>query len=143
MKKATKTAAKKATKKTAAKKVAVKKVAAKKAAVKATKKVAAKKVAAKKTPAKKAAKKTAKKTTIVASVNVGFGNSLYIRGDAPGLSWSKGVLLECESDAQWNISLSGIKSSFEYKLLINDVTWSEGGNDVAAAGKKNSVEPSF
>ena len=141
MKKATK----KAVKKTAAKKAvkAVKKT-VNTTAEKAVKKTVVKKTAAKKTPTKVAAKKAASsKTTIVADVDVGFGNTLYIRGDGPGLSWSKGVPMDCVGDTAWTLSLSGVTSAFEYKLLINDQIWSVGKNDVAKPGKSSSVVPQF
>lgn len=152
MKKATKTTVKKATKKTAAKK-AVKKVAAKKA----VKKVVAKKAPApsaakaakkpvKKTAAKSPAKKKASlpsKTTIVASVDVGFGNALFLRGDGPGLSWSKGVPLDCKNDSTWEIAMTGLTESFDYKLLINDECWDIGDNSTATIGKVNKISPRF
>jgi len=136
---------KKATKKTAAKKT-VKTVAktVKKAAKKAAKKTAAQKAPAKKTPAKKAAKKsTPSKTTIVANVDVGFGNTLYIRGDGPGLSWSKGVPMDCVGDTGWTLSMSGVSSAFEYKVLINDQYWSAGENGAVKPGKTATTVPLF
>ncbi len=141
MKKATKTAAKKATAKKASAKVA-KKAAPKKAASKV-----AKKAAVKKTPAKKAAKKAAaskgSKTVIEAITDIGFGNLLYIRGDAPGLSWKNGVPMDCKGSNSWSLSLSDVKSSFEFKVLINDIHWAVGGNEIAKPGVTNTTEPSF
>lgn len=167
MKKTTIAAAKKAAKK-AVKKAAVKKVAAKKApakkvaskapakkavapkapakkvvAKKAAKKVVAKKAAPKKAAAKKPAKKATPKTTIVATVDVGFGNSLYLRGAAPGLSWSEGVPMDCNTDSSWSIDIAGVTTAFEFKVLINDEYWSAGYNEVAEPGKKTSVTPVF
>lgn len=160
---AAKKAAKKAVKKAAVKKVAAKKTPAKKAVAKApakkaavkapakkapAKKAAVKKVAAKKAPAKKVAtktvaKKAAPKTTIIANVDVGFGNTLFIRGSAKGLSWSEGVPMDCKADSSWSIDIAGVRSSFEFKVLINDEYWSSGYNDVAEAGVKTTVTPAF
>tara|TARA_B110000467_G_C18285215_1_gene461128 strand:+ start:903 stop:1319 length:417 start_codon:yes stop_codon:yes gene_type:complete len=138
MKKATKTAAKKAVAKPAAKKVA------KKGAPKTVaKKVAVKKTGAKKTPAKKAISSKASKTVVVANFDVGFGNMLYLRGDAPGLSWKKGVPMDCESANSWSITMSGVKDTFEYKVLINDIHWAIGGNNLAKPGVTNSSDSSF
>jgi|TARA_B110000037_G_scaffold65447_1_gene79809 hypothetical protein len=138
MKKATKTAAKKAVAKPAAKKVA------KKGAPKTVaKKVAVKKTVAKKTPAKKAISSKASKTVVVANFDVGFGNMLYLRGDAPGLSWKKGVPMDCESANSWSITMSGVKDTFEYKVLINDIHWAIGGNNLAKPGVTNSSDSSF
>lgn len=153
---AAKKAAKKAVKKAAVKKVAknapAKKVAAKAPAKKAVakapaKKAPAKKVAAKKAApkkaAKKAAKKTAPKTTIVANVDIGFGNTLYLRGSANGLSWSEGIPMDCKSEAGWSIDIAGITTAFEFKVLINDEYWSAGYNDVAEPGVETTVTPVF
>ncbi len=152
MKQATKKAAKKAVAKKVAKKSAVKKAvqkAVEKVAAKkpAAKKAPAKKVAAKKAPAAKKAKKTASsassKTVISANVDVGFGNLLYLRGEGPGLSWTKGVPLDCKNDCTWSITMSGVKGTFAYKVLINDIHWSAGGNETAKPGRTNTTSPSF
>lgn len=144
---------KKATKKTASK--AAKKV-AKKAAKKTVAKKAVKKAVAKKAPAKKMAKKAVKKsaakkagssksskTVVEAIVDVGFGNLLYIRGDAPGLSWETGVPMDCAGAESWSISMSDVNSSFEYKVLINDIHWESGSNNIASAGSTSSTNPTF
>lgn len=135
---------KKATKKTAKKAVAKKAV--KKVAKKAVKKTAAKKVA-RKAPAKKAAKKAAaskrSKTVIEAAINVGFGNALFIRGDAPGLSWTKGIPMDCKGADSWTITMAQVKDAFEYKVLINDIHWAIGGNELAKPNATNSIAPSF
>ena len=146
MKKAAKKAATKvATKKVAATKaepiavpatkVAAKKVVAKKAAVK---KVAAKKAAPKSAPAPKAAT-----TTINAAVDVGFGNTLFLRGEGAGLSWEKGIPMDCNGDNIWSISVSDAKESITFKLLINDSHWCAGENQVAKPGETVSVSPCF
>ena len=147
IKKTTKKAAKKvAAKKTPAKK-AVKKVAAKKAAKKTVKKVAAKKAPAKKAAAKKAtpakSPKKASKTTIIANVDVGFGNSLFIRGEGAGLSWSKGTPLENVSPYEWAFSSTKAKGEVTFKLLINDEIWSEGENLTVPTGGTSVSSPSF
>ena len=135
---------KKATKKTATN--AVKKV-AKKAPKKAVKKAPAKKTAGKKAPAKKVAKKAVankhSKTVVEALIDVGFGNILYIRGDAPGLSWETGVPMDCGGAESWSISMSDVTSSFEYKVLINDIHWESGNNNTAKPGSTTSTSPSF
>ncbi len=145
MKKATKKTATKAPAKKAAKKVA-KKAAKKTAASKVAKKAAAK-AAPKKAPAKKAAKKAAakkaSKTVIEATIDVGFGNALFLRGDAPGLSWTKGIAMECKGSDSWTITMSGVKSAFDYKILINDLHWSAGENERAKPNAVNASTPRF
>ena len=126
-------------------KKAVKKVAAKTA----TKKVVAKKVA-KKAPTKKAAAPKAKisskqvvKTSIIARVDVGFGNQLYIRGAGAGLSWEKGLQLENVSAYEWAFATTKAKSDVVFKFLINDELWAEGDNIIVAKGATSISSPVF
>ena len=129
MKKATKTAAKKEPAKKVAKKTAVKTAAQKKKPAKKT--------------AKKPAASTRSKTVIEAKIDIGFGNLLYIRGDAPGLSWRRGVPMDCKGADSWSVSMSDTNSAFEYKVLINDIHWAVGGNNIAQPGVTSTTEPSF
>jgi hypothetical protein len=147
------------TKKAPAKKVAAKKTAAKKAPTKkatvkkpAAKKAPAKKVPAKKATAKKAAKKPAAKkepakkiklTRIIARVDVGFGNQLYIRGENGGLDWERGIKMENVSAYEWRFTTHYPAKSIEFKFLINDELWSEGENLTVTAGKESISSPTF
>jgi hypothetical protein len=168
---AKKVAAKKApAKKVAAKKAPTKKVAAKKAPAKkvAAKKAPTKKVVAKKAPAKKIAapkkvaltkkaptpkkaatavkKAPAKQTTaqnrIIARVDAGFGNALYVRGEGAGLSWEKGTILENVTPYEWQLSCSK-NGKVIFKFLINDELWAEGENISLQAGNESISSPTF
>lgn len=149
----TKKAVKKATAKKAVKKVAAKKTVATSAPATApapAKKVVAKKVAAKKAPAAKkvAAKKVAPaktvvKTSIIARVDVGFGNSLYVRGEGAGLSWDKGVPLDNVSPYEWVFSSTQAKGDLTFKFLINDEVWAEGEDLTVAKGGTSISSPVF
>lgn len=117
---------------------------------KAVKKVAAKKVVAKKAPAKKAASPKAKisstqvvKTSIIARVDVGFGNQLYVRGAGAGLSWEKGLQLENVSAYEWAFATTKAKSDVVFKFLINDELWAEGDNIIVAKGATSISSPVF
>lgn len=156
---AKKTTTKKAVKKVATKKVAVKKTPAKKAPAKkaATKKASPAKPAtpgtpvapvapvapAKKAPAKKAVTKKVEKTSIIARVDVGFGNSLYVRGQGAGLSWDQGVLLDNVSPYEWTFSSTQAKGDITFKFLINDEVWADGENLTVAAGGTSISSPVF
>lgn len=122
-------------------KTAAKKAPAKKAPTEVAKK-SAKKTAAKKTAKKPAASKLSK-TVIEAKIDIGFGNLLYIRGDAPGLSWKSGVPMDCRGTDSWSVSMSDANSAFEYKVLINDIHWAVGGNEIAQPGVTSTTEPNF
>ncbi len=110
----------------------------------ATKKPAAKKAVAKKTVAKKTTttKKTLK-TSIVAYVDVGFGNMLYIRGEGAGLSWDKGVLVKNISAAEWVFDTTKATGTVTFKFLINDQIWAEGDDLTLKAGSKSVSSPQF
>ena len=138
--------AKKPTTKKAVKKVAVKKTTKKVVA----KKVPAKKVSPKKAPAKKAVAPKAKiptkkalKTSIIARVDVGFGNQLYIRGTGADLSWEKGLPLENVSSYEWAFATTNAKSDVTFKFLINDELWAEGDNVTLAKGATSISSPVF
>lgn len=110
------------------------------------KKVAAKPAAAKpaaKKPAVKAVPSSSATTKIVAQIDVGFGNTLYIRGEGPGLSWEKGIPLDCVADTQWSLSLSEASRPVVFKFLINDLTWSIGEDFVVQPGGSVELTPTF
>jgi hypothetical protein len=83
------------------------------------------------------------RVTIIATVDVGFGNTLYVRGDEPALNWKKGVALGCIADSKWEIVLSAQDKAFEFKFLVNDTTWSTGANYLASPGDTLTLTPSF
>ena len=166
---AKKTTTKKTTKKAVASKAPAKKVAApkktaptKKAPAKkvSTKKAPAKKAPAKKAPAKKApatkaaapkkvapvkkapAKQTTAQNRIIARVDVGFGNVLYVRGEGAGLSWEKGTALANVTPYEWALSCS-TKGKVIFKFLINDELWAEGENITLPAGRESISSPTF
>lgn len=133
------------TKKTSAK--IVKKpaaTAAKPAAASKTVSTPAKSTSTAKAPAVKAAAPVVQTpTTITARIDVGFGNALYLRGEGPGLSWDVGVALDCVASDRWTIALPHGEKPIIFKLLINDLTWSQGSDYVVAPGSNVTVTPSF
>ncbi len=82
-------------------------------------------------------------TAIVARVDVGFGNSLYLRGDGVGLSWDQGVMMDCVGDDLWQIWLGESASGFVFKFLVNDQTWSIGPDFTTASGTSVTLSPEF
>lgn len=137
-----------ATKKTTTKKAATKVAAKKSPAKKAVKKTPAKKAPVKKSAVKKSAKKAVatKKpatTSIIANVDVGFGNTLYIRGEGAGISWDKGTALKNDSPYEWSFCTNAAKSGITFKFLINDEAWAEGDNLTVTAGGTSVSSPVF
>jgi len=83
------------------------------------------------------------RSTLLAQIDIGFGNLLFVRGEGAGLSWTSGIAMECAADDQWRITLPPSKDTVVFKLLINDLTWSNGENYQAAPGETVVVAPSF
>jgi hypothetical protein len=95
------------------------------------------------TPPPAVAKPKGGRVTIIAKVDVGFGNSLYVRGDEPYLHWAKGTVLGNIAGDRWEIVLSAVEKPFEFKFLVNDSTWSGGENYCVAPGDTVTLTPSF
>lgn len=101
-------------------------------------------------PAKKAAASAVKSavrkvtaTTLAAKIDVGFGNTLYIRGEGPGLSWDEGVPMDCVADDKWSISIGDTAKPVVFKFLLNDLTWCAGDDYVAQPGSSVVLVPKF
>jgi outer membrane biosynthesis protein TonB len=124
----------------AKKAVAPKKAAPSKKAVAPKKAAPAKKAVAPKKAAP--AKKAAAATSIIARVDVGFGNALYVRGEGAGLSWNKGTALENTTPYEWTL-ISTKKGNVTFKFLINDELWAEGENITIEAGGESNSSPIF
>jgi hypothetical protein len=83
------------------------------------------------------------RVTITAKIDVGFGNSVYVRGDEPALSWEKGLALGSVAGDKWEIVLTGIDRPFQFKFLRNNEEWSAGENYTASPGDTLSITPVF
>lgn len=82
-------------------------------------------------------------TTITACIDVGFGNAVYIRGEGPGLSWDKGLLMECVGPDQWQVTLGESARPYLVKFLVNDLTWSTGPDYTVPSGVNLTLAPQF
>jgi hypothetical protein len=96
---------------------------------------------AKRTPDKVKTRK--KRKHIVAKVNVGWGNSVYLRGDGGALSWTVGVPLICLMDDQWVWSYLEDSAPREFKFLRNDTDWALGDNHVVIIERLVVLTPQF
>jgi len=82
-------------------------------------------------------------TKIIAKVDIGYGNILYLRGEGAGLTWEKGVPMDyTEGEWSWSVTTSA-SQVITFKFLINDTTWSSGGNLTVTAGETLISTPSF
>lgn len=95
--------------------------------------------------AKPAAPKRAKSaaTEILANIDVGFGNTLYVRGEGPGLSWERGMPLACVKDDVWAYTIDAAAKPIVFKFLINDESWCAGDDYVVEPGQKITLVPTF
>ena len=83
-----------------------------------------------------------KTVTIEAKIDVGFGNTLYMRGEGQGLSWNRGIPLSCVDSSTWQWT-GEASDALKFKLLLNDTVWSKGEDLVATPGQKVEVAPAF
>jgi hypothetical protein len=82
-------------------------------------------------------------TEIIADVDIGWGNQLFIRGEGSGLSWEKGIPMQNIGNHLWHWKCQEkCAENFQYKLLINDHIWALGENLTASCGR-NRIAPSF
>jgi hypothetical protein len=105
-----------------------------------------------KAPAKKTAAPAKKKpavaseppaTFISAKIDIGFGNHLYLRGEGPGLSWDHGLAMDCVGNALWTGAVKNATTPVTFKVLVNDLTWSEGPDYTVQAGQSITITPTF
>lgn len=84
-----------------------------------------------------------KVTTIVALINVGWGNQVFVRGQGGGLSWERGLPMTCNASGEWVWISTANDPTFEFKLLLNDIFWENGGNHAVPRGDTHEHEPIF
>ena len=90
-------------------------------------------------PARSASRKP---VTIEAKINVGFGNTLYLRGEGQGLDWDRGIPLTCTDASTWRWTAE-VDQKLKFKLLLNDAVWAKGEDVVVAPGEKVQIAPAF
>ena len=105
-------------------------------------KTAAAKTAVKAAPVQKPIVAATTAITIEATIDVGFGNRLFLRGQGEGLSWDRGTPLECVDSKTWRLIVPS-KDKLQFKLLINDSVWAKGEDVVATPGKRVELVPAF
>ena len=94
-------------------------------------------------PKAAAEKPPAALTRIMAYVDIGPGNTLFLRGEGGGLSWEAGVAMECIGGDCWSWSARSVGQDITFKLLINDHRWSAGDNLTVADSDTATFMPAF
>jgi hypothetical protein len=82
-------------------------------------------------------------TFITAQIDIGFGNHLFLRGEGPGLSWDRGIAMDCTGAGLWTASVKNASVPVVFKVLVNDLSWSGGNDFVVAPGQSVTITPSF
>ncbi|WP_094545901.1 alpha-amylase family glycosyl hydrolase [Petroclostridium xylanilyticum] len=84
-------------------------------------------------------------TTIRVHYDVGWGNTMYLRGDTYPLWWDQGRKMRNVAPDIWEFEIERIPAgtTFEFKPLINDTTWSSGNNFIGVGGETIDIYPTF
>lgn len=86
------------------------------------------------------------RTTFVANVLTGIGKKPFLRGDAPGLSWEKGVPMDFVEIGKWQWSTTDSNtnnSQYRFEVYKNDETPADGGPITVDAGATFEMSPHF
>lgn len=83
------------------------------------------------------------KTRVVIKYDVGFNNSVFIRGKGANLSWEKGISLKNTKPDEWVWETDLPFTTCEFKVLINDDHYENGENHPLACGKSLEYTPQF
>lgn len=90
-------------------------------------------------------KKEKTTTRIVVQCDVGFANTVYLRGDGvPALSWEKGIPLKNVKADEWVWETTDpFAANAHFKVLINDKTYEVGENHTITSGTSMRINPRF
>jgi len=83
------------------------------------------------------------RTTIVAAIDVGYKNTLYIRGDGPGLTWDWGMAMDCVADDRWIVTIHDATAPIVFKFLLNDTVWCHDPDFAVQPGAYLTITPTF
>lgn len=86
---------------------------------------------------------TQRPTEIIVTCKIPSGHQLYIRGSGDLLSWEVGKPLTQIDEQTWVYCSIKPIQDMEYKFLIDDQVWQEGGNNKISNGKIDGENPRF
>ena len=84
-----------------------------------------------------------KKTRIIVRYDVGFHNTLYIRGKGAGLTWERGIPMRNVKPDEWVWETDTAFPGGEFKVLINDRLYENGQNHLLQCGASIQYTPHF
>lgn len=84
-------------------------------------------------------------TRVSATIDVGFGHFLSVRGDVAPLDWDAGWPATALDTDTWRWVSTEIPAgaAFSYKVLVDDVTWQTGSDNAGQGGQDHELSPSF
>ena len=84
-------------------------------------------------------------TPIRVHYNVGLGNRMTARGDTDPFRWDSGLEAHYAEADVWELQLERVPAgqTFQFKPLINDLTYSTGENYVGTGGQTLDIYPVF
>lgn len=82
-------------------------------------------------------------TRITVKFDVGYNNTLYIRGKGANLSWDHGTPLKNVAPDEWVWETDAPFTQCEFKILINDHQFEQGENHLLTVGKSVQFTPFF
>lgn len=88
-------------------------------------------------------KKKGPTTRVTIKYDVGFPNSIYIRGKGANLNWNKGIPLKNVKHDEWIWETDVPFTSCEFKVLINDKHYENGENHHLNCGATIQYTPKF
>lgn len=89
-------------------------------------------------------KRKKEKTRIIVQYDVGFTNSVYLRGEGvAGLNWNQGVPLQNVSANEWIWETTEPFKNGQFKVLVNDQTFELGENHQVTPGTSLRINPKF
>ncbi len=81
--------------------------------------------------------------SLVAVVNVGIGNTPYVRGDGPGLSWTEGVPMRFLEIGKWEWTIENADEPAVIQIFKNDEISAFGEEVCVGVGERVEIHPKF
>lgn len=82
-------------------------------------------------------------TRLIVKYDVGYPNSIFLRGKGANLSWEKGIPLKNVKPDEWIWETDQQFESCEFKVLINDRSYEIGENHRLTCGESTLHRPKF
>ena len=83
------------------------------------------------------------RTRITVKYDVGFTNTLYLRGMGASLNWEKGIPMKNVKKDEWIWETDSPFTTLEFKVLINDRDYETGENHKLSHGHSIQYTPKF